>query len=200
MTEIPEFEPLTEHRRRARSLSEPRSFLGSAVELSPHAETVPSTPTEYIFAADDLNSRPRSSQTISPPPRQSSLVPSPNIRMPEDVYFTAAGRRESRMYISPDAAPNFVPAVPQAPMRRGHTHSNSEPVLLDRPTPAMRHATWSGAKKEPTSGRPFEDVLREEASSGEKDNTPVSRKEDMWSGNWNRDDIQDVIQGLRLLK
>jgi hypothetical protein len=119
--------------------------------------------------------------------------------MPDDVYFTAAGRRESRMYISPDAGPNYVPP---APMRRAHAHSNSEPVLLpvelDQGAPASRPTTWKG-RKEPTSGRPFEDRTREETRA-DGDSTPVSRKEDMWSGTWNREDIQDVIRELRELK
>lgn len=199
--EVPEAELLTEYRRRPRSASEPRSFLASPIETFRHSGTVPSTPTEYIIPIPDLDSGPKSSQTISPPPRQSSL----SSQMPDDVYFTAAGRRESRMYISPDAGPNYIP--PSSPMRRGHAHSSSVPLAVipadpNQKSPAMRYATWSGSKKEPTSGRPFENLMRGEevVPPVGGDSTPVSRKEEMWSGNWNRDDIQDVIRELRSLK
>ncbi|KAJ7169163.1 hypothetical protein C8R43DRAFT_1121049 [Mycena crocata] len=193
-------ELLTEHRRRHRSASEPRSFLGTPVDVRRHAGTEPSTPTEYIVTVPDVDSGPKSSssQTISPPPRQSSL----NSPMPDDVYFTAAGRRESRMYISPDTAHNHFPV---SPMQRGHAYSSSDPVLpvdLQSYTSA-RFATWSGNKKrEPTSsGRPFEDPpTRGTTPSSDGDSTPVSRREDLWSGEWNRDDIQDVIRELRSLK
>lgn len=87
-------------------------------------------------------------------------------------------------------------------MRRAHAHSNSEPVLLpvelDQGAPASRPTTWKW-RNEPTSGRPFEDRTREETRA-DGDSTPVSRKEDMWSGTWNREDIQDVIRELRELK
>ncbi|KAJ6593379.1 hypothetical protein B0H19DRAFT_18879 [Mycena capillaripes] len=207
ITEIPESELLTESRQRPRprSASEPRSFLGlgAVIDTPKHAGTVPSTPTAYIFTVPAIDSIPKPSspkQTISPPPRQSSF---PSTPMPEDVYFTAAGRRESRMYISPDAAPNYVPAVPLSPPARRvqHAHSNSEPVLLTESSPATRYATWNGAKskREPTSGRPFEDATQETVPR-DGDSTPVARKEELWSGNWNREDIQDVIRELRSLK
>ncbi|KAJ7189541.1 hypothetical protein GGX14DRAFT_484684 [Mycena pura] len=107
-----------DHRRRPRSVSEPRSFLGVPRQMPRRADTVPSTPTEYILTvptALDSDSGPKTSSsqsTISPPPPRHSN----NTPMPEDVYFTAAGRRESRMYFSPDSLP-----------RRGHSYSNSEP-------------------------------------------------------------------------
>ncbi|KAJ7270073.1 hypothetical protein B0H12DRAFT_823776 [Mycena haematopus] len=192
--EIPDSELLTETRRRPRSASEPRSFLsmGSAMR---HTGTVASTLTEYILSIPpELDTGPKSSQTILPPPRQSSL-PSP-VTMPDDVYFTAAGRRESRMYYRPDIAPNYVSA---SPMRRGHTHSSSEPVLSQVDAdqrPLSRYATWTRKKSDPTSGRPFEDLIRAATPVG-GDSTPVSSD---WSGNWNRDDIQDVIRELRSLK
>ncbi|KAJ7188789.1 hypothetical protein C8R46DRAFT_30146 [Mycena filopes] len=190
---------LTEHRRRPRSASEPRSFLRSPITLPRHHGTVPSTPTEYILAVPALDSGPRSSAstvTILPPPRRSSL-PSPS-PMPDDVYFTAAGRPESRMYISPDAAPNYLPpASAAAPTRARHAHTNSEPMLFaDASAPmASRHFPQ---KSEP-SGRPFEDSTSR-TDNKEGGSTPVARKEDMWSGNWNREDIQDVIRALRSLK
>ncbi|KAF8150438.1 hypothetical protein K438DRAFT_1865403, partial [Mycena galopus ATCC 62051] len=112
--------------------------------------------------------------------------------MPDDVYFTAAGRRESRIY----SAPTYVPP---SPMRRGHAHTSSEPLFpANDQRPPSRYDTRNGGKKEPTSGRPFEDLTRAETPS-EGYSTPVSRKEEMWSGDWNRDDIQDVIRGLRSL-
>ncbi|KAJ6497546.1 hypothetical protein C8R45DRAFT_1093910 [Mycena sanguinolenta] len=182
---------LTETWRRPRSASEPRSFLGSAKW---HAGPVSSTPTEYILTIPpELDTGPNSAQTILPPPRQSSL-PSP-ITMPDDVYFTAAGRRESRMYIRPDG-PSYVPA---SPMRRGHAHSNSVPLLPPADAdqrPLARYASWTGKKREPTSGRPFEDLVRA-VTPPDGDHTPIPSD---WSGNWNRDDIQDVIRQLRLLK
>lgn len=185
---------LTSYHRRPRSASEPRSFLRPRIDESRHPGTVPSTPTQYILAVPALDSGLKSSAssvTIVPSPRRSSL-PRPNA-MPDDVYFTAAGRRESRMYISPDAAPNYVPV---APIRPRHAHTNSEPVLSSG-EPGGHHISH---KSEP-SGRPFEDyVARRDSSDNTGESTPVSRKEELWSGNWNREDIQDVIRELRSLK
>ncbi|KAJ7496823.1 hypothetical protein FB451DRAFT_204251 [Mycena latifolia] len=199
ITEVPDLELLTEYRRRPRSASEPRSFLGTPLEVARHAGTVPSTPTEYILRMPDAEPGPMStsSQPMAPPPRNSSLA-SP---MPKDVYFTAAGRRESRMYISPDAAPDRVPL---SPMHRGHAYSSSEPVFPTEPdngssTPT-RYGPWSGSKPREPSGRPFEDAVARGVSPSDGDSTPVLRKEELWSGEWNRDDIQDVIKELRSLK
>lgn len=194
ITEVPDPEPLTEYRRRPRSASEPRSFLATPIEARRRAGTVPFTPTEYILPDVDPDPTSGSSQTLHPPPHNSSLR-SP---MPQDVYFTAAGRRESRMYISPDAAPNHVPLSPR------HAHSNSEPGFptelanYSSTSESVRYATWNGLKK---SGRPFEDAIRRGAMLvADGDSTPVSRKEELWSGEWNRGDIQEVIKELRSLK
>ncbi|KAJ7072758.1 hypothetical protein C8F01DRAFT_259763 [Mycena amicta] len=103
--------------QRARSSSEPqRLFLGknSPTSSSPHASTVPTTPTgsRSGFITPDATELVASSPPPPPPPPpppsslSSPITPRPKARMPDDVYFTAAGRRESRMYISPDAAPN----------------------------------------------------------------------------------------------
>ncbi|KAJ7655384.1 hypothetical protein B0H17DRAFT_378063 [Mycena rosella] len=199
ITEVPDLDLLTEHRRRPRSASEPRSFLGTPLEGGRHAGTVPSAPTQYIFKVPDTDSGPMSSPSQPPPQSISPPLPkSPFVnRMPEDVYFTAAGRRESRMYISPDAAPDRAP--------RGHAYSNSEPILPTESnndfSPPARYATWKGSKQGEPSGRPFEDsILRETPPSSDGESTPVLRKEESWSGEWNRDDIQDVIRELRSLK
>ncbi|KAJ7772034.1 hypothetical protein DFH07DRAFT_803476 [Mycena maculata] len=196
IAETPDAE-LTEHRRRPRSASEPRSFLVPFIEVPRHAGTVPPTPTEYLVPVAETESdgpKSFSISAVSLPPRKSSH----HNPMPEDVYFTAAGRRESRIYIPPDAAPNSVSLSP-----RGHAYSSSDPVFsAELGGPPARHATWSGSrKKEPSSARPFADVhLPGMASSADEDNTPVSRKEELWSGEWNRDDIQEVIKELRSLK
>jgi len=144
---------------------------------------------------------PSSSPPVSPPPRKSSLnTLMPEERpMPEDVYFTAAGRRESRMYISPYAVPDQVPL---APLRRGHSYSSSEPVFPVKLDGSSTSGTWAGSKiRRDSSGRPFEDATAlGPISLPDEDSTPVLRKEKSWSGKWNRDDIQDVIHELRLLK
>ncbi|KAJ7125201.1 hypothetical protein C8R44DRAFT_734488 [Mycena epipterygia] len=195
ITEVPDPEPLTEYRRRPRSASEPRSFLATPIMARRRTGTVPFTPTEYILPAPDVDPDPTpdSLQTLSPPHNSSLHSP-----MPEDVYFTAAGRRESRMYISPDAAPNHVPLSPR------HAHSNSDPGFptelgnYSSTSESVRYATWNGLKK---SGRPFEDAIRRGAMlMADGDSTPVSRKEELWSGEWNRGDIQEVIKELRSLK
>ncbi|KAJ6589965.1 hypothetical protein DFH09DRAFT_219762 [Mycena vulgaris] len=195
---IPDVELLTEHRRRPRSASEPRSFLGTPLEMR-HTGTVPSTPTGYIHPVSIVDSSPMSTpvQPISPPPHNPSL----HSPMPEDVYFTAAGRRESRMYISPDAPPDHVPLAPI----RGHAYSSSNPVFptesdTNTSSSTSRYSTWSGSKPKESSTRPFADTVTRGATPLSGDNTPVSRKEEMWSGEWNRDDIQDVIRELRSLK
>ncbi|KAJ7029995.1 hypothetical protein C8F04DRAFT_1114976, partial [Mycena alexandri] len=186
---------LTGYHRRPRSASEPRSFLRPRIDVSQHTGTVPSTLTEYILPVPALEASPKSSAssvTILPSPRRSSLPrPKP---MQDDVYFTAAGRPESRMYISADAAPNYVPV---APIRPRHAHTNSESVLSSGESTGGHHFPH---KSEP-SGRPFENYVawRDTSDSPDGVNTPVSRKEEMWSGNWNREDIQDVIRELRSL-
>ncbi|KAK7057646.1 hypothetical protein R3P38DRAFT_1182376 [Favolaschia claudopus] len=190
-------------RRRPRSASEPRLLL-SSLEMSRHAGTVPSTPTDSsytLFVPPDLNSGPSSSHTITPPTRQSSL-PIPLLTMPDDVYFTAAGRRDSRLYLN-STLTSTSNDVPPSPMRRGHTYSNSEPLPDDSSilAPASQYAFWTGRKhSEPTSARPFENMTQLIEPAEEGDSTPVARKEVLWSGNWNRDDIQDVIRQLRSLR
>ncbi|KAF7296040.1 hypothetical protein MKEN_01419000 [Mycena kentingensis (nom. inval.)] len=207
--------------RRARSSSEPqRLFLASAgpAVASGQAGTVPSTPTHsrpgFIMPVSDLV--PRSPPSIrgpsfapSPAPsiassRRSSMTvnnPSPTTPKPAE---DASARRESRIYITPDAG---------AFTNRGHTHSNSEPTLptpLSETDPAsgsLRYATWNSYRKRnraaTTSAKPFDDATLNEAEEGTKaagDSTPVLRKEQMWTGEWNRDNIQDVIHGLRSLR
>ncbi|KAJ7503060.1 hypothetical protein B0H11DRAFT_2223157 [Mycena galericulata] len=198
ITECSELEPLTEQHRRTRSVSEPRSFLGTTTQDDVrHAGTVPATPTEYIFPVRDvgIGLEFTSSPTIFPPPRNSSF----RSAMPEDVYYTAAGRRESRIYITPDAAPNSVPFSPV----RGHAYSSSDPVFhvpLNAQSSSGRFATRNSSKrKEASSARPFEDVSSPGAIP-DGGSTPVLRKEEDWAGEWNRDDIRDVIRELRYLK
>ncbi|KAJ7099508.1 hypothetical protein B0H15DRAFT_549610 [Mycena belliarum] len=203
ITELPELELLTDSRRRPRSASEPRSFPGTPFNVSRHARSVSSTPTEYILPVPCADAAPMSSfpQPTSSSPgssQPSSIAPSnwntsPLSPEPEDVYFTAAGRRESRIYINPGAAPYRVPMSSM----RGHAHSNSEPILFsDDSSTSLR----CGTRSKWQSGQPFEDSVMQGAAFFSGDNTPVARKEDLWSGEWNRDDIQDVIKQLRSLK
>ncbi|KAJ7647755.1 hypothetical protein FB45DRAFT_894348 [Roridomyces roridus] len=158
LSEFADTEPLTKSSRRPRSASDPHSYPGTAFRVPSHAGTQeqPSTP---LFSA----------------PRRTP--------MPEDVYFTAAGRRESRIYIPPRMAP-----PPISPMRGHHAHSSSDSIF-------QHPAAW--AKQ---TSRPFETAVESRTTPVEGDNTPVCRREEMWSGEWNRDNIHEVIRELRSLR
>ncbi|KAF7297958.1 hypothetical protein HMN09_01016700 [Mycena chlorophos] len=214
---------------RTRSSSDPhRSFLGNGSGNGPappppphhhaYASTAPATPTSGFIITEKSASAslppPLPPASTSTPSRRSSMnspSPSPNTPRPpsDDVYFTAAGRRESRLYANANG-PNMDP-----PTRPVHTHSNSEPKIPPATPPVdqdpTRYATWNSYRKRaatvttgnrPAAARPFEDSVQGDADVMYlyTDNTPVSRKEQMWSGEWNRGSIHEVIQELRELR
>nr|GAT56201.1 predicted protein [Mycena chlorophos] len=216
---------------RTRSSSDPyRSFLGNGNGPAPphhaYASTAPATPTSGFIITNPEKSAslpplPPASTSTSTPSRRSSMnspspSPSPNTPRPtpsDDVYFTAAGRRESRLYANANGLNmNMDPPTLTRPV---HTHSNSEPKIppaTSTATPPVdqdptRYATWNSYRKRAATvtarpARPFEDSVQGDADVMYlyTDNTPVSRKEQMWSGEWNRGSIHEVIQELRELR